>query len=338
MLKEEVLNGSNKRVVTRAPVHTVRLPGSVIASLRCPVCGSELSIVNSAVLCRNPGCGTEYPIVDGVPILLNQSNSIFAFSDFVERRSTYFPPASQFKRTLLKHIPTLSANLRARENYKRFAELVLARGRNPVVLVVGGSVTGVGAEDLLGRSDIIFVESDVALGPRTTLVCDAHDLPFVEGMFDGVIVQAVLEHVLDPGKCVSEIHRVMKPGGVIYAETPFMQQLHGRQFDFTRFTLLGHRRLLRGFTEIASGAAAGPGMALAWSYQYFLLSFTERKNIRNALILFGRFTAFWLKYLDHFLLSRPAALDAASAFYFLGVKAIAPLTDKELVSQYRGGF
>ena len=62
----------------------------------------------------------------------------------------------------------------------------------------------------------------------------------------------------------------------MYAETPFMQQVCVARFDFTRFTHLGHRRLFRWFDEVRSGPVCGPGMALAWSYQYFLLSFFER--------------------------------------------------------------
>jgi ubiquinone/menaquinone biosynthesis C-methylase UbiE len=55
-------------------------------------------------------------------------------------------------------------------------------------------------------------------------VCDAHHLPFQIESFDGVIVQAVLEHVFDPNRYVEEIHRVLKMDAVVYAETPFIQQ------------------------------------------------------------------------------------------------------------------
>ncbi len=43
------------------------------------------------------------------------------------------------------------------------------------------------------------------------LICDAHDIPFADRSFDGVIVQAVLEHVVDPFRCCEEIHRVLIP-------------------------------------------------------------------------------------------------------------------------------
>ena len=56
------------------------------------------------------------------------------------------------------------------------------------------------------------------------------------GFLDCVIVQAVLEHVIQPFVCVGEIERVLCDGGYIYCETPGFQQVHGRQYDFHRFT------------------------------------------------------------------------------------------------------
>jgi ubiquinone/menaquinone biosynthesis C-methylase UbiE len=185
---------------------------------------------------------------------------------------------------------------------------------------------------------IEFVETDVSFGPRTMLICDGHNLPFQDASFDGIIVQAVLEHVLDPYACVNEIHRVIKMDGIVYAETPFMQQVHGRQFDFTRFTHLGHRRLFRHFEELESGAVCGPGMALAWSYKYFLISFSNNKSIRKLLDGFARITAFYLKYFDYFLTKKKGALDAASGYYFMGKKTGITLTDKELINSYAGAF
>ena len=36
-----------------------------------------------------------------------------------------------------------------------------------------------------------------------------------------MIIYAVLEHVLEPNVVVSEIHRVPKDNGIVYAETPY---------------------------------------------------------------------------------------------------------------------
>ena len=61
-----------------------------------------------------------------------------------------------------------------------------------------------------------------------------------------------------------------------------------------------------------------------------------RTPSRRAAIAFARVTGFWLKYLDHYLIRRPGAIDAASAIYFLGRKSKRSLSDAEIVSHYRG--
>jgi SAM-dependent methyltransferase len=213
---------------------------------------------------------------------------------------------------------------------------VLSRSDRPTVLVIGSGVEGVGFEYARSQAAIQFIETDVSFGPRIELICDAHNLPLCNASVDGVIAQAVLEHVVDPQRCVAEMHRVLRSDGVIYAETPFMQQVHGGRYDFTRFTQLGHRRLFRHFSELSGGVCMGPGSALAWCCQYFLLSFFMSSVLRVAVKVFCRLCLFWLKYFDAFLASKPAATDAASGFYFMGAKAIDAISDRAMLQQYRG--
>ena len=167
----------------------------------------------------------------------------------------------RLRRWVSNSIPTLSANVMACANFRQFRNQLCRRAERPRVLVIGGSIVGDGVESLVSDPGIELLETDVALGPRTQLICDAHDIPFQNEAFDGVILQAVLEHVVDPARCVEEVYRVLRPGGLVYADTPFMQQVHGREFDFTRFTRLGHRRLFHRFRELASGITCGPGRA-----------------------------------------------------------------------------
>jgi hypothetical protein len=51
---------------------------------------------------------------------------------------------------------------------------------------------------------------------------------------------------------------------------------------------------------------------------------------------FARLSSCWLKYLDYIVISGPGALDAASAYYFLGQKSNEVLSDRELLTMYRG--
>ncbi|MDY7077640.1 MAG: class I SAM-dependent methyltransferase [Chloroflexota bacterium] len=50
-------------------------------------------------------------------------------------------------------------------------------------------------------------------------VIDAQEIPFERGSFDGVIANHMLYHVPDIGRALSEIRRVLRPGGHFYATT-----------------------------------------------------------------------------------------------------------------------
>jgi len=317
--------------------YCVKLSEPVQKMLRCPICKAKLELHDEYYQCQNSECNFLFPIINGIPILIDNNSSVFCIDDFVNHRNiTFFSSQTELAEAVKRFFPDISRNIKSRDNFHKLAKLLLEQSSTPRVLVIGGSILGQGMETIIAYPGIEFVDSDAAFGPRTTLVCDAHSLPFEDNSFDGVIVQAVLEHVVDPWRCVEEIHRVLKEDGLVYAETPFMVQVHGERYDFTRFTHLGHRRLFRKFEEIDSGAVCGPGMALAWSYRYFLLSFTTSRFLRRLIGVFVRLTSFYLTYLDYLLIDKQGTLDAAAGFYFIGRRSNQVLPDKDLLKLYKG--
>ena len=304
--------------------------------LCCPKCKGELVFPNGGLACSCCDCASTYPVVDGCPVLINEENSLFTIADIVERRRTTFRPDSALGRLAKRMLPDLTLNFKSRANYKLLESLLLASSPQPRVLVVGGRTVGRGMEQITACHEIELVETDVLLGARISVVCDGHDLPFKRDSMDGVVLQAVLEHVVDPVRCVSEVHRVLKAGALVYAETPFMQQVHAGAYDFTRFTPLGHRRLFRNFDEVSSGPVAGPGVAFAWSYKYLLQGFARTSAGKNRAAVVARLTGFWLKYFDLLLIDQRGAQDGISCSYFLGRKSDRSLSDRELLQQYRG--
>jgi SAM-dependent methyltransferase len=287
-------------------------------TLRCPATGEPLHRAGDALESES---GRRYRIVGGVPVLIAEERSLFSASPARPR-----PPSRA--RALAAHLPRDSYNAGTDRLVARLRELLPER---PRVLVVGGGTLGAGMGPLLDDPAIDATETDVWLGPRTMLVCDAHDLPFADGSFDAVVCQAVLEHVLDPPRVVSEIHRVLAPDGLVYAEIPFMQQVHEGAYDLTRYTYVGLRRLFREFDEVAAGAVCGPAMAVAWSLRYLAVTLFGRRAAHLVPLL-----TFWLPRLDRRLIGRPAALDAASSIGFLGRRREQPLADAEIVAAYRG--
>jgi SAM-dependent methyltransferase len=275
-----------------------------------------------------------YPILEsGIPLLIDETKSIFRFNDFIGDKITFFPKRKRWLDIAIKVLPSISHNLAAKKNFQSLLEL-LKKKEKPRVLVIGGGVAGEGFSSILKSKGIELVETDISIAGRTKIVCDAHQLPFKESSFDAVIVQAVLEHVLDPYRCVDEIYRVLVSDGYIYAETPFIQQVHGGKYDFRRFTFRGHRRLFSKFHELNAGVTGGAAMSLSWSILYFLRSFSDSDLYHKLITFLVRIIFFPIKYADYFFYNKKANYDAASGFYFLGKKSRKQYSDYDLVNHY----
>ncbi len=317
-----------------------RLTGELLGLLRSPDSGRALRAGPDGALVSDDGA-ERFPVVGGVPVLLGRA-SPFSAADYATTGTAGGREAARRTRVRAvarRLLPSLSHNRVARENLARLRDLLHAAhaGARPRVLVIGGSVAGEGFAALLADPGLELLETDVALGPRTALVCDAHDLPLAGASFDAVVCQAVLEHVADPPRVVAEVRRVLRPGGLVYSEIPFMQQVHEGAHDFTRYSLTGHRRLFRDFAELGSGAVAGPGMALGWSVRAFWLAVVGSRPVARAAVNLGvTLSLWWLKELDGLLLRDPAGLDGASGTWFMGRLAAAPLADREILAAHRG--
>jgi len=290
------------------------------------------------VKCCAADCGRTFRLVDGIPILINPERSIFSETDFESRAVTTFKAAGTLAEHIGRMLPSPSRDVGRKKNYRRLAaELQANEPRRRRVLIVGSGDGTASYLDVAEVEGATILETDVSLAGTAHIVCDASDLPFEDGSFDMVICQAVLEHVLEPQRCVDEMHRVLHAGGVVYATTPFMQQVHMGEFDFMRFTRSGHRWLFRRFVELDSGVATGPASVLVWSVEYFLLSWTSRLWLRRCIKAATRIALGWLTVLDLALANQLPAHDASGGFYFVGRRCEADaITAREMVGYYVG--
>lgn len=281
-------------------------------------------------------CDKQYPSANGIPILINDANSVFRISDYLSEHG--YGGASSYSGSLDNH--TGLRQLYRRAIYKlseaspkrefsvgEAMATILSSLPHAEILVIGSGDTTI-------RGNATY--TDVAFGLNVQCIADAHDLPFLDKSFDACIAVAVLEHVVDPYRCVEEIMRILRPGGYVYAETPFMQPVHMGAHDFTRFTHLGHRRLFRYFEEINSGIVGGPGTSAGQLLRYALASLSDRPSIKRWLKLAGLLIAYPFHWLDYLVLSKRSAYDSASGFFFFGTRRQQPLSDRELLVSFRG--
>ncbi len=274
----------------------------------------------------------------GVPVLINDANSVFAVQDYLSRDTAYDGASGyaghlderrglrqkyrQFMYRLLEtDLPARSFGI---EDALRAVHAQLPQAR---ILVIG-------AGDTRFEGQVLY--TDVAFGKNVNCIADAHDLPFENGSFDACFAVAVLEHVADPQRCVSEIQRVLKPGGYVFAETPFMQPVHMGAYDFTRFTYLGHRRLFRWFDDVRSGIAGGPAISAAQMLRCALTSTSDGAAAKKWLRLLGVILTRPIRWLDRFTVNKLGSYDSASGFFFFGTLRTEPISDRSILAFYRG--
>lgn len=208
--------------------------------------------------------------------------------------------------------PDPSFDVRARARQARFAAALPSDAR----------VLDVGCGERLSVPQAVGI--DVRATRATRCLGDGHTLPFREATFDGATSFAVLEHVADPRAVVSEIHRVLKPRGVVYVSAPFLQAYHpacGTEADYWRFSLAGLRRLCGCFEEVESGVGAGPMSALAWVLRETVAAplFHRHYAVKPLRFLAGWITAL-VKILDAVAVHFSGAHRVASSVYFIGRK------------------
>jgi len=168
---------------------------------------------------------------------------------------------------------------------------------------------------------------DIFAYDEVDLVCDITRLPLEDASVDVVMDLSLLEHVPDPAAIVDEIYRVLKPGGVVYTDAPFVVGFHASPHDYTRWTEKGLARLFRKFEVQRLEIAGGPTSAFLWIGQEWLamvlsLGSTALYRLLHVALMVATFP---LKYLDAVLRRHPMAGTIALSFALIARK---PLADK----------
>lgn len=79
-----------------------------------------------------------------------------------------------------------------------------------------------------GMQNLDYITADLE-SPWAKVKMDLHDIPFEDNTFDVVFCNHVMEHVEDDIRCMSELHRVLRPGGWAIIQSPVYDMPHTRE-------------------------------------------------------------------------------------------------------------
>lgn len=78
-------------------------------------------------------------------------------------------------------------------------------------------------------------------------------LPIENEIADTVVSFSVMEHLPEPQNMLNEAYRILKPGGAMILQVPFMWWVHEAPFDYYRYTCHGLKYMFEkaGFTDVS---------------------------------------------------------------------------------------
>lgn len=259
-----------------------------------PVTKKEVNQISSTEIIFK--CGSKYPIISGIPVIIDENESIFKIKDILKQTPT--TQDSEFRKKSLKTlirqkaIPSLSKDFTFNKRYEALAEKFKK-----------GNVLIIGAGDKIDWYNQIFKESiiitsDVHLQFKPDFVLDSHQIPFCDESFDLVIAGQVLEHTFQPWVVANEIQRVAKTNGNILIEVPFNFPYHSPPYDFFRFTFTGLRSLFKECGVSSFEVPEGNASTIASFNSQFLIDLSSNRFIRIFMLFLSRILFGWMKYID----------------------------------------
>ena len=144
-----------------------------------------------------------------------------------------------------------------------YSKAILDEIANPANLILD---CGCGYKTI-NFKNVVFL--DMLEFDNVDVISDCEVLPFKDGVFDCVISQTVLEHVKNPFRGASEIKRVLKQGGRVFCEVPFLQPVHNYPAHYFNMTHQALAHLFEDGMEITEQFIDRSGEPL-WFLNWFL--------------------------------------------------------------------
>lgn len=116
-------------------------------------------------------------------------------------------------------------------------------GNSPFKFLVNQTECEYVGIDIVGADNFDYKNTGI-------IIFDGENIPFENESFESIICTEVIEHIPNPEKIISEIHRVLKPNGTGIITLPWSARVHFAPHDFCRYTPYKLRLLFQNFKSI----------------------------------------------------------------------------------------
>jgi len=145
-----------------------------------------------------------------------------------------------------------------------------------------------------------YIGADISQGTGVDVILNLHNISLQSGSVGTVISCDTLEHVEYPRKALSELYRILSPGGILIISSVMLYNIHAAPNDYWRFTPEGFKSLLSQFpssyvdwngNEENPHTVIGVGMKADYSFNELKSRRNEWRSIRDVPIHTQFFTS-----------------------------------------------
>ncbi len=194
----------------------------LVAVLRCLACAGPLRTGGAGLVC--PGCGRAYPVVEGVPVMMEGAAEDVVWQEYFRRRAaTLGDTESANSYFNLRSFRIVRDNLLA----------LVGRPRGVSILDIGCG-TGHFSRSLAETNRLAGVDISLEMAAfarkkgLAAVQATGTKLPFAAATFGLVIANNVVQSFREGGPFVTEAARVLQPGGRL-----IMSATNGRNLAMT---------------------------------------------------------------------------------------------------------
>ena len=174
------------------------------------------------------------------------------------------------------------------------------------------------------RLDPDIINVDFVDFPHIDITADFSEaLPIKDQCIDGIVSMSVLEHMESPHLAAREIVRVLRRGGVLYVNTPFLYPYHAAPNDYTRWTLSGLSQLFGEEMEVVeSGPRGGVFCVCLITATHFIaqLLCCGSEKLYRLLNHLSLAVLAPIKYFDFFTIKLPFTSNLCPSFFWIAKK------------------